>query len=51
MLSRLTSALKRHQAYSRTRRELGRLSDRELHDLGIGRSEINSIARSGVAGL
>jgi uncharacterized protein YjiS (DUF1127 family) len=28
-----------------TIKELSRLSDRELHDLGIGRSDIRSIAR------
>jgi uncharacterized protein YjiS (DUF1127 family) len=28
-----------------TIKELSRLSDRELHDLGIGRSDIGSIAR------
>ena len=28
-----------------TRRELHQLTDRELHDLGIGRSDIESIAR------
>lgn len=51
MISRLASALKRQSAYRRTRNELGRLSDRDLQDLGIGRSEINSVARAGVIGL
>ncbi|NTF17096.1 DUF1127 domain-containing protein [Agrobacterium rubi] len=51
MISRLTSAIRRQNAYSRTRRELSQLSDRELLDLGISRCDIRSVARAGVAGL
>ncbi len=36
-----------HRAYRRTCDELWALSDRELRDLGIGRSQIRDIARSG----
>ena len=32
--------------YRQTVNELGRMSDRELSDLGIGRSEIQSVARA-----
>ena len=34
-----------HQAYTRTRDELNRLSDRDLADLDIARADINRIAR------
>jgi uncharacterized protein YjiS (DUF1127 family) len=34
--------------YRQTVSELGRMSDRELSDLGIGRSEITSVARKAV---
>jgi uncharacterized protein YjiS (DUF1127 family) len=50
MISRIATALRRHQAYNRTHRELSRLSDRELLDLGISRADIRSVARGG-AGL
>lgn len=46
MISRIANALRRQHAYNRTTRELSRLSDRELSDLGISRSEIGSVARS-----
>ena len=51
MISRIASAIRRQNAYNRTRRELSNLSDRELQDLGISRADIGSIARAGVAGL
>ncbi|HEY0121958.1 MAG TPA: DUF1127 domain-containing protein [Rhizobium sp.] len=35
--------------YRQTVAELGRMSTRELHDLGIGRSEIRNVARAAVA--
>ena len=34
--------------YRQTCNELGRMSDRELHDLGIGRSDIRRVARTAV---
>jgi uncharacterized protein YjiS (DUF1127 family) len=34
--------------YRQTVAELGRMSTRELDDLGIGRSEIRSVARAAV---
>ena len=36
--------------YRQTVTELGRMSDRELSDLGIGRNEINRVARAAIAG-
>jgi uncharacterized protein YjiS (DUF1127 family) len=36
------------RAYRETVTELGRLSNRQLEDLGIVRSEIRSIARKGI---
>lgn len=35
----------RHQAYRTTFDELSRLSDRELNDIGIGRSDIRYVAQ------
>ncbi|MGV1793570.1 DUF1127 domain-containing protein [Rhizobium sp. A37_96] len=35
--------------YCQTVVELGRMSTRELHDLGIDRGEIRSVARAAVA--
>ena len=40
----------RREAYRRTRRELDRLSDRELDDLGISRWEIDAVAHRSVYG-
>ncbi|WP_081615303.1 DUF1127 domain-containing protein [Rhizobium freirei] len=36
--------------YRQTVAELGRMSARELHDLGIDRGEIRNVARAAVAG-
>ncbi|MDE1995673.1 MAG: DUF1127 domain-containing protein [Rhizobiaceae bacterium] len=36
--------------YRQTVSELGRMSARELNDLGIARSEIRSVARASIAG-
>ncbi|SPH18729.1 hypothetical protein DEA8626_02271 [Defluviimonas aquaemixtae] len=44
LLSNLRDSRQRYKLYRQTRNELTRLSDRELHDLGISRSSINSIA-------
>lgn len=38
--------LKNWRKYRQTVSELGRMSNRELHDLGIDRSEIRNIARA-----
>jgi len=35
--------------YRQTVTELGRMSSRELHDLGIDRSEIRNVARAAIA--
>lgn len=35
--------------YRETVRELASLSDRELNDLGIGRADIDMVAREGLA--
>lgn len=48
-LTDLINAWRRNRAHkamiARTRKELRQLSDHELRDLGIGRSDIESIAR------
>ncbi|HLP70256.1 MULTISPECIES: DUF1127 domain-containing protein [Ciceribacter] len=36
--------------YRQTINELGRMSDRELRDLGIGREDIRRVARDAIAG-
>jgi uncharacterized protein YjiS (DUF1127 family) len=41
---RIAVAIKKHQRYSRTVRELSYLSDRELADLGINRCDIPNVA-------
>jgi len=38
--------LKNWRKYRQTVSELGRMSNRELHDLGIDRSDIRNIARA-----
>lgn len=43
--NRVRAAHARRQTYLNTAFELGRLSDRNLKDLGISRSEINRLAR------
>lgn len=49
LISHLLAALNRWREYRRTIAELGGLSDRELADLGISRSDISSVARDAVA--
>lgn len=44
----LTRTLNNWRKYRQTVNELGRMSDRELSDLGIGRADIRSVARSAV---
>ena len=43
-LSSILSALHRWLRYRNTLQELSRLSDRELNDLGIHRSDISGVA-------
>jgi uncharacterized protein YjiS (DUF1127 family) len=45
MLKAIIAAYKKHSIYRTTFNELSRLSDKELYDLGIDRSEIESVAR------
>lgn len=51
MIRALANGIRRHRVYRQTVVELGRLSDRELADLGIGRGQIGTIAREGAARL
>ncbi|CZT35133.1 uncharacterized protein YjiS (DUF1127 family) [Rhizobium sp. PP-F2F-G38] len=44
----ITRSFSTWRKYRQTVSELGRMSDRELNDLGIGRSEILSVARKAV---
>ncbi len=46
-LSSLLASFSRWLRYRDTIRELSGLTDRELHDLGIRRSDITAVARSG----
>lgn len=48
--ARWADTRKRRAAYYRSLHELAALSDRELHDLGLSRSGLSSIARE-TAGL
>ena len=47
MIHTLTSKFKAWLRLRESVRELSRLSDRELSDLGIGRSDILDVARQG----
>ena len=49
VVSSLLSRAAAYRAAARTRNELSVLSDRELADLGITRSAIDSVARTAVA--
>jgi len=49
MFNRMVGAIRRYNNANRTVRELSRLSDRELNDLGISRSEIRNVATRAVA--
>ncbi len=42
----ITRSLNNWRKYRQTVNELGRMSNRELRDMGINRSDITSIARS-----
>ena len=48
-VSWILSKMRAYLRYRETLRELSQLSDRELDDLGIGRFEIESIARNASA--
>jgi uncharacterized protein YjiS (DUF1127 family) len=50
MLRAIIAAYKKHLMYTRTLKELSVLSDRELHDLGITRSDIQSVAHDATDG-
>ncbi|ATN34181.1 DUF1127 domain-containing protein [Rhizobium sp. ACO-34A] len=43
-------SLNNWRKYRQTVTELGRMTDRELRDLGIGREDIRRVARQAVAG-
>jgi uncharacterized protein YjiS (DUF1127 family) len=47
LFSNVSDRFSRYQETRRTMRELSRLSDRDLQDLGISRSSIPSLARTG----
>jgi uncharacterized protein YjiS (DUF1127 family) len=49
VLSTLLSGINRWRRYRETVRQLSDLSDRELKDLGISRSDIASVAKGGRA--
>ncbi|SSC67605.1 unnamed protein product [Ciceribacter selenitireducens ATCC BAA-1503] len=46
----IARSLNNWRKYRQTVTELGRMSDRELRDLGIGREDIRRVARHAVAG-
>ncbi|KQO81288.1 hypothetical protein ASF29_17815 [Rhizobium sp. Leaf262] len=48
MTMNITRSLNNWRKYRQTVTELGRMSDRELSDLGIGRSDIRRVARTAV---
>jgi uncharacterized protein YjiS (DUF1127 family) len=50
MLKAIMVAYKRHLIYTRTLKELECLSDRELYDLGIDRSEVAKLAHEATYG-
>lgn len=51
MLNSIANWLRARSVYSATFKELNRLSDRELADMGIGRGCIADIARSAAQGV
>lgn len=50
MLKAITSAYIKHATYRNTLNELSRLSNKELYDLGIDRSDIEKVARDSAYG-
>ena len=51
MLKSIVNKYRSHSSYRRGVAELSRLTDRDLTDLGIHRSQIHEVARSGKSGL
>ncbi|PTQ76039.1 DUF1127 domain-containing protein [Celeribacter persicus] len=49
MFARLREAHVRQRAFTETYNQLNALSDHELHDIGLGRSDIMDIARQTAA--
>lgn len=47
LVHRVFAPLRRHAKYTMLAHEMYGMSDRELHDLGIARSQIRQIAREG----
>lgn len=45
----ILSKIKEYLRYRETLRELARLSDRELEDIGIARYQIDRVAKTGIA--
>jgi uncharacterized protein YjiS (DUF1127 family) len=45
LVQRLRQRIEEHARYTQTRDELLALSDRELHDIGLNRVEVETIAR------
>ena len=45
----LLAKIRNYIKYRETMRELARLSDRELEDIGVSRYQIESVARAGFA--
>ena len=48
LVKRIAIAIRKHNRYTRTIRELSVLSDRELGDLGISRCDIPNVANRSV---
>lgn len=46
--SLILSKIRQYLQYRDTLRELSRLSDRELEDIGVARFQIESVARHGI---
>jgi uncharacterized protein YjiS (DUF1127 family) len=51
MFAKIKRALEQRKTYKRTLKELTKLSDRELSDIGITRGMINEIAREHATGV
>lgn len=51
MLKAIIAAYKKHAVYMATYRELSRLTNRELYDIGLDRYEIESIAKESAYGI
>jgi uncharacterized protein YjiS (DUF1127 family) len=46
MFTKIAERIRARKAYDRTYRELSRMDERQLADIGIGRSDIETIARN-----